>query len=439
MARQVPQRNKLQLILLVTFAILFVIAAILAILGLVNYDQANRQNQELTTRLDDLQRDNAKLQSDTDELVMLITGKAGTVAGAKAAAKTAYLNTDEAGGLAMELVTLAQAERDKVELIAKLNTRIAEQQQQLELQKKLQAELAQAREKDLKIFQEKEAKLNAALVEEQKKRGEVFTQAKGNVVRTRKSLQRTIRAQTRRIEKLTEDNQAKTNEITKLRNQIDKLTRTSRSGAEVTLVPGGRIRKLVRADGICYLDKGTADGVQRGMTFAVYPAQASGTIDAKSKGSIRVSRPMADISECVIVDDDPANPIVQGDIISNIAHQASRVRVFVVAGVFDLHATGQATSRDAEEVKNVIRQAGGKVAPKITVQTDYVVLGVEPAKPIAPADDALEATRKAYQRQLKQYNDYVALKTQAKTMGIPILNTNRFIELTGYKPDPQAN
>jgi len=439
MARQVPQRNKLQLILLVTFAILFVIATILAILGLVNYDQACQQNQEQATRLNDLQRDNAKLQSDTDELVMLVTGKAGTVAGAKAAAKTAYLNTDEAGGLAVELVTLAEGDKDKVELIAKLNASIADQQQQLELQKKLQAELAQARQAERKTFQAKEAKLNAALVEEQKKRGEVFTQAKGNVVRTRKSLQRTIRAQTRRIEKLTEDNQAKTNEVTKLRNQIDKLTRTSRSGTEITLVPGGRIRKLVRADGICYLDKGTADSVQRGMTFAVYPAQAAGTTDAKSKGSIRVTRPLVDISECVIVEDTPANPIVQGDIISNIANQASRVRVFVVAGVFDLHDTGQATGRDAEEVRNVIRQAGGKVADKITVQTDYVVLGVEPAKPIAPADDALEATRKAYQRQLKQYDDYVALKTQAKTMGIPILNTNRFIELTGYKPDPQAN
>jgi cell division protein FtsB len=438
MARQVPQRNKLQLILLVTFAILFVIATILAILGLVNYDQAKHQNQELTTRMDSLQGDNAKLQSDTGELIMLVTGKAGTIASAKAAAKAAYLYTAEAGGLAPELVTMAQSVKDKVELIAKLNADITQLRQQIELQKKLQADLIAARQKDRKAFQDKEAKLNAALVEEQKKRDEVFTQAKGNVVRTRKSLQRTIRAQTRQIEKITEDNQAKTNEITKLRNQIDKLTRTSHSGTELVLRPGCTIRKLVRADGICYLDKGTADNVRRGMTFAVYPAGAAGTSGAQAKGSIRVIRPMDDISECAIVQEKPANPIVQGDIISNIANQASRVRVFVVAGVFDLHNTGQATTRDAEEVENVIRRAGGKIAKKITVQTDYVVLGVAPSRPAAPAPDALEATRRAYQRQQKLYDDYIALKNQAKAMGIPILNTNRFMELTGYKPEPVA-
>lgn len=435
MARQVPRRNKLQLILLIVFCILFVIATALAILGLVNYDKATQANEGLMESMKELEKKNSDLEDNADYLIVLITGKTGTVENAKKSAEMAYQVTEESSGLASELLLLAGKYKSNSSLVNKLKDDIEDLQQELGLQKQEQTRLVLEKQKDAQTFAAKEAELNANLLEEQKKRDEVYTQANENVRTTRKNLTRTIRSRNKQIERLGEDKQEKTEEIAKLKRKIDKLAPPVRP---INLQADGWIAKIARDANVCYINKGTDEKIQRGMTFSVYSSSAVGLSDVKNKGTIRVTDPRNTFSACVIVTEEADDPIMKGDIISSLAYHDTRAQIFVVAGDFDLHNSGRATSADATEVKNAIRRSGGKVAPELTIQADYVVLGEKPHKPTPPADEALPANKKIYQQQLKQFNDYLDLKKKAVNMGIPVLNTNRFIELTGYKPDQIA-
>ncbi len=434
MARQVPRRNKLQLILLIVFCILFVIATALAILGLVNYDKATQAYDDLVERKNQLDKENADLRDQSNTLIFKITGKTGTIDKALKDTEIAFEATDEQGGLVPELLLLAGRYKSNVELVNKLNLQIADLQNQLDLQKKAQAELATEKQKDTQAFQDKEAQLNTNLLDEQKKVDKVFDEAKVNVSKTRKELTSTINAQTKQIERLTEDNQIKADEIAKIKDQLERLKKTSMDSG-LAIQSDGQIVKIVRDANVCYINKGSEDRVQRGMTFSVYPPSAAGQSGVKEKGSLRVTSTNNTFSECTIVNEEADTPISENDIISSVAYHNTRPQIFVVAGDFDLHNTGRATEADATEVKNAIRRSGGQVAPELTIQTDYVVLGVPPNKPTPPAEDALPANQATYQQQLKRYTEYLALQEKAQTMGIPVLNTNRFIEMTGYKPD----
>lgn len=435
MARQVPRRNKLQLILLIVFCILFVISTALAILGLVNYDKATQENDDLREGMSDLRKENLNLEGDARDMVMLITGKTGTVESAKKAAEIAYQATEEAGGLAPELELLAGNYKSNNKLVNEFKLMIANLQRKLGLQEEEKTKLALEKQQDRKDFEVKQAELNTNLLNEQKKRDEVYGKANKNVRNMQKKLTRTINIQTKRIERLTDENQEKTDEIAKLKKHIERFEPVR---GPIALQADGRIVRIARDANICYINKGTDEKVHRGMTFSIYPSSAVGQSDVEKKGTIRVTEPSKTFSECVIVTEEIDNPILEDDIISSLAYHDTRPQVFVVAGDFDLHNIGQATAADATEVKNAIRRSGGKVATELTIQVDYVVLGVTPRKPTAPAEDAPPTNQKIYQQQLERYNDYLALKRKADNMGVPVLNTNRFIELTGYKPDQIA-
>ena len=141
MARQVPRRNKLQLILLIVFCILFVISTALAILGLVNYDRATQENNDLMGQRNELENENSSLEGDASDLITLITGKTGTVEDAKKSAEIAYQVTEESGGLATELKLLALKDKKNSVLVNELKLDIANLQQKLNLQKEGQAAL----------------------------------------------------------------------------------------------------------------------------------------------------------------------------------------------------------------------------------------------------------------------------------------------------------
>jgi hypothetical protein len=196
----------------------------------------------------------------------------------------------------------------------------------------------------------------------------------------------------------------------------------------------GQIEKIARNAGICYVNIGKKDRVQAGMTLAVYTKQ--GVKQENIKGKLLVANVGENFSECRITEENKNAPIVVGDDVANIAFHPVRKNVFVVQGLFDLHGTGNATKLGAEQVKDVIRKAGGIVADEVGYQTDYIVLGAEPIKPAKPEEDAPTSAQQAYQKQLRRYKEYQNLRETAAALRIPILNTNRFILLTGYEPEP---
>ena len=190
---------------------------------------------------------------------------------------------------------------------------------------------------------------------------------------------------------------------------------------------------MARNADVCYINLGSKDRVRPGTTFTVYGGE---TINRENvKGRIRVTNVSDDFSECKIIEQDKDSPIVVGDNVVNLAFDAVRTYVFVVRGEFDLHNTQTPSKLGTKEVKDAIRRFGGKVNDEIDIKTDYVVMGAEPEKPPMPPADAPASVQKVYQKQLKRYKEYSDIKTAAETMKIPILNTNRFLLLTGYEPE----
>ena len=199
------------------------------------------------------------------------------------------------------------------------------------------------------------------------------------------------------------------------------------------IVPDGTLMSDPDRDGYCYVDIGAADNVKPGWLFAVYErSEVSGT--ARRKGTLVVTRVLRGISECRITSDVGGDEysVSLGDIVANVAFDKRFTQTFVVAGLFDLYGTGRATLAGAQTVKKIIRSHGGKIAEKVTVHVDYVVLGTQPPKPPASTDDDPPQVRRARREAGKAAEQYNAVKDSAADLHIPVMNTNRFIRDIGY-------
>ena len=66
-------------------------------------------------------------------------------------------------------------------------------------------------------------------------------------------------------------------------------------------------------------------------------------------------------------------------------------------------------------------------------EVDYLVLGVAPTVPERPPEDDFDSEKEErWFKAREQLGVYQQLVARAQTLSIPILNQNRFLELTGY-------
>jgi hypothetical protein len=74
------------------------------------------------------------------------------------------------------------------------------------------------------------------------------------------------------------------------------------------------------------------------------------------------------------------------------------------------------------------------VVDKLSYETDFLVLGVEPQLPKErKGDEKLDFEKiQKDKEKLAKYNEYRKLLSTAKEMGIPVLDQNRFLTLVGY-------
>jgi len=212
-----------------------------------------------------------------------------------------------------------------------------------------------------------------------------------------------------------------------------KVDRTEKGKLARKLIPDGAVMNDPDRQGYCYIDIGAAAGVRHGWTFAVYESAEASTV-AKRKGALIVTRVMPDISECRIAGaaDKDVFTVGKGDLISNVAFDRRFPRKFVVAGLFDLAGGKRPSLAGRETVKKIVRGHGAKVVDTLTVDVDYVILGVEPPRPAAPDVDAPPQVRYAHEQSLKAADAYQALKRRAIELKIPIMNTNTFVRDMGY-------
>jgi cell division protein FtsB len=202
--------------------------------------------------------------------------------------------------------------------------------------------------------------------------------------------------------------------------------------------------KLIRvpSNEICYINLGYGDQVTPGLTFEVYdksegvppiPPNVSGDEQLPvGKASIEITHVGATSSECRIVKIEAGAVLSEGDLIENLVYDPHTKYNFFVYGNFDLGGTGRPNPADAEVMKRLVTQWGGKLTDQVNVNTDFVVLGSEPVLPTFSKDDLTAENQDKLAKAQEALDKYQELLVQAKDLHIPIMNQNRFLYYVGY-------
>ncbi|HEX4797088.1 MAG TPA: hypothetical protein VH370_25070 [Humisphaera sp.] len=230
--------------------------------------------------------------------------------------------------------------------------------------------------------------------------------------------------------------------ISKLQNKLERLRLNpnealQQADGEITQVPD---------DKTVYINIGQRQSVTPGLTFEVYdrtkglPKLTSAKdingndLDQPAgKASIEVQRVFPDFSQCKIVKTAPGQHIFARDLIENLIFDPHTKYNFFVFGDFDISQTGTPNPNDAELIRRLIRDWGGKLQSEVNVDTDFVVLGKEPVIPVLTEEDRISPAAQArYQEKVKELNAYQEIVSKAAALRIPPLNQNKFLYFVGF-------
>lgn len=382
------------------------------------------------------------------ELSKAIAGNATTPAQVQARIDEALkrATTADVGAGLTKATPLVDAVNALTTRVGQLNQERAELTRQLEVAR---AETQQAIARRDELLKEKDAQIAAVNQKTQEQLAQLAsfqTQTEGTVDQIRSSSNTTLSQAQQQNEQLSAQiNQANATILAKDR-QIEALQR--RLGGirvnpnEATVQkPDGEIVRLP-GNNLAVINLGLGDQIVQGMTFEVYdkhtgvPALgADGMREGEmpvGKASLEVVRIGPGFSECRIIRKEPGINLVQGDLIVNLVFDKTQKFVFVVYGDFDLDRDGRASAGDAEVIRRLITQWGGVIANDVNVNTDFVVMGVEPQVDAAPPPDAGAVEIAAHQRSVQALERYLEVRRQAVSLNIPILNQNRFLNFVGY-------
>lgn len=227
-------------------------------------------------------------------------------------------------------------------------------------------------------------------------------------------------------------NQRMSEQLTRAQRELESKQNLPDS-IQVAQRADGRILQVAYEENVCHINLGEKDNVSPGLTFSVYPPTGIPE-SGEGKGKIIITNVGKTTSECRIVESKSSDPIVVNDLIGNVAFDPTRTYTFAIEGAFDLYGTGNPTQEGAKEVAMLISRSGGKVVDKLDLNTDFLVLGSEPPRPIKPAETAPAQTLRAYRDDMETYNRYNEFRQTAENMHIPILNTSRFLAFMGTRP-----
>lgn len=195
--------------------------------------------------------------------------------------------------------------------------------------------------------------------------------------------------------------------------------------------------------GLVFIDLGRGDQVSAGMTFEVFdrlegvPAAGSDENNdpmPRGKASIEVIRVQPGSAEARIIRLSPGQTITEGDLLVNLVYDRNTRYNFVIHGKFDLDRNGVATANDTEVIKRLVTQWGGSVHGEVGVNTDFLVLGIQPELPNYSQEDLSSdpILRARYDQAQAELDAYERIRERAAELNIPILNQNRFLYLVGY-------
>ncbi len=204
--------------------------------------------------------------------------------------------------------------------------------------------------------------------------------------------------------------------------------------------PDARIVRIDLQNGIVYLNVGTQNRIYRGLTFAVYDSNRPIPESGEGKAEIEIFQVNEQASAARILKSDTKNPIVMEDIVSNLIWDSQSSNRFVVAGEFDMNNDGRAEADGRQRIVEMVERWGGRLADDVTVDTDFIIIGIAPRPRPRPSQDEIEIDPMAQQRydlSVQKINEYNSLLKMANELNVPVFNQKRFMYLIGY--DTLAN
>ncbi len=200
--------------------------------------------------------------------------------------------------------------------------------------------------------------------------------------------------------------------------------------------PDGKIMLLDEQNKIVHLNIGGEDHVYQGLTFSVYDKSMPIPKDGKGKAEVEVFNVGKNISAARILRSELNRPVIVDDIVANLIWDGDKVNIFVVAGDFDLNGDGQIDYNAVDKIKALIEKWGGRVADKVSIDTNFVVLGSAPRilqKPTREEMDVDPMAMDKYDKSLQRFAHYEEVQNQTQVFSIPIFNYDRFLYFIGYK------
>ncbi len=200
--------------------------------------------------------------------------------------------------------------------------------------------------------------------------------------------------------------------------------------------PDARIVRIDDQAGIVYLNIGSKDHVYRGLTFSVYDRNVPIPEDGKGKAEIEVFQVSENVSAAKINESTKRNPIVPEDIVANLIWDSQTSNRFVVAGDFDFDGNGAIDPDGKDRIVQLIERWGGRIVSEVTVDTDFVVLGVKPVAPARPTTEEIQldpTIEQKYEAALEMGRRYDEVFSRAASLSVPVINQERFLHLIGYR------
>ncbi|MCK4871931.1 MAG: hypothetical protein KAS72_04310 [Phycisphaerales bacterium] len=236
------------------------------------------------------------------------------------------------------------------------------------------------------------------------------------------------------IENLNEQIIVQTGQITELRKEAASATvgpQDESALVDATVIGTNPASQTV------ILDKGRRHNIVLGMNFEVY-ASAALIHDADSqrllrgKASIEVISIEEQTCTARIIRANVADPILDTDVCANPAYDPNKRYRFLVYGEFDTDFDGRPSSREADDIKSLLEQWGGKIVESIEDNVDFLVLGAKPIVGPTPGPHQPFPLIAEWQRRKRAADRYDNLFNTASATSIPVLNQNRLFTLIGY-------
>lgn len=385
-----------------------------------------------------------------DDMVTLIVGGVAEDKSAEVKVDDANSETQKAFELAGKYINISDP--NTIGFVPIVNGITAELQStidlQLETQKSLNEKLI-----ELKNTNEANTQKEQAMLAEKEKLLQDVEQAKQDY----KELQDLLRQSTEeQVRNLTEQVQEITNIKKALEDRLDlKEAELAEARKEMKFVkeqlaklepgpdqevlayqPDGKIILVDNNSKVVNLNIGSNDHVYRGLTFTVYDRGTSVQPEGKGKAEIKVFDVAETYSTARIIESEITKPVLLGDIVANLIWDSTRTNVFTIAGDFDLDGDGQADYNAIQRIKALIEKWGGRVDDKISIDTDFLILGQIPlvtGKPTLEEQQQDPTALQKYDTSIERLDHYNAIQDKAQTLWIPILTYDKFLYFIGYK------